>query len=440
MTNRVVKTSNMNAIRPLAAAWGAAILLSITGCASVFDAPYVEISLEEEPAQAPVSEVVELEPGNLHELIAHPEPDAKTYADVWVRMREGFKVGDLDKDPRVLQVARRFAADHYLEKTSQRASEYLFYVVEEISRRRLPMELALVPFVESGYNLGAKSQAEAHGAWQFIEKTGRTYELNIDRFRDDRRSLVASTRAALDYLSFLNGLFNNWPLAMAAYNCGEKRIQAEIDRARARGIKNPGFNDLAAVLPVETREYVPRILALKKIIERPADYKVSLIAIPNEPRYSVVELHRDIDLSLVIQLSGLSATEFNALNPALQAPLILSSSNTQLLLPHHAALRLSLGIGAHTGPWVSWRLVRITRPAGPGEIARRNNVPVRKILAANPLPEGHVYAPGSTLILPLRPGEEASETTGKTGPAVLTTRSIACEGVGCASPAAGLKP
>ena len=383
--------------------------LLLAGCASVFDAPYEELQTESPEAVFDPHPVVEVKEGDLFEMIEMPQPDKVHYQDIWDRIRQGFKVAELDKDPQVNRSARRFASEKFLDHTAQRAANLLFYVVEEVDARKLPMELVLVPFVESGYTLEAKSQAEAHGAWQFIENTARTYELNIDRFRDERRSLIASTRAALDYLNMLHGMFDSWPLAMAAYNCGEKRIQAEINRAKLRGIKKPGFNDLAPFLPPETRDYVPRILALKKLIADPAAFKAVLPPIENASRHTVVEMHRDIDVSLVAQLAGLKLTEFLALNPSLQAPIIIGSNHTQLLLPHAAALQLAIRMGSYQGTWVSWRLIRITRPTSPGELARRNNVPAKLIAQVNPLPEGHSYAVGATLLIPLKSNQIAEE-------------------------------
>lgn|GEM_PF-2268825 len=400
-------------------------VLAHMGCASVFDAPYEELPLEVSEAGRGEAALLELEPGELHELLQHPPADKAQYPDLWARIRHGFRVADLDKDPQVNRVARRFAADKFLDHTAQRASSLLFYVVEEVEARKLPMELVLVPFVESGYTLEAKSEAEAHGAWQFIANTARTYELNIDRFRDERRSLIASTRAALDYLSMLNGMFDSWPLAMAAYNCGEKRILNEVNRAKARGIKKPGFNDIAASLPQETRDYVPRILALKKVIADPAAYKITLPPIENATRFTVVEMYRDIDVSLAAQLAGLKLPEFLALNPSLQGPVIVGRTRTQLLLPHTAAMQLAFRMGSYQGQWVSWRAVRITRPTTPGELARRNGVPVRAILQANPLPEGSYYAVGATLLLPLKGNQVAEDISAQqTRDAALLTRSV----------------
>ncbi len=401
------------------------LLLGLAGCASVFDAPYEELPPEVNAAEQDASAGLELDPGELHELLQHPPADKVQYKDLWERIRHGFRVADLDKDAQVVRVARRFAADKFLDHTAQRASSLLFYVVEEVELRHLPMELVLVPFVESGYTLEARSDAEAHGAWQFIANTARTYELNIDRFQDERRSLISSTRAALDYLSMLNGMFDSWPLAMAAYNCGEKRVLAEVNRARARGVKKPDFNDIAASLPQETRDYVPKILALKKIIADPAAYKIALPPLENTTRFTVVEMHRDIDVTLAAQLAGLKLPEFVALNPSLQAPVIVGRNHTQLLLPHAAALQLALRMGSHPGPWVSWRPVRITRPTTPGELARRNGVPARLVLQGNPLPEGHYYAVGATLFLPLKGNQVAEDISDQQmRDAALLTRSL----------------
>lgn len=379
------------------------LLVSLTGCASIFDAPYEE--LPEEAEIQSTEELVAFEPDkSLHELLASAvEPErVVSYDNLWERIRAGFAVETLDNDPQVNRVAKRFAEMRFLERVAQRASGHLYYVVEQTDQRRLPMELVLVPFVESGYTLEARSDAQANGAWQFIERTARTYELTIDRFRDDRLSLISSTRAGLDYLADLYLMFNDWTLAMAAYNVGEKRIQAEIDAAKARGIKYPSFKDLASRLPQETRDYVPRILALKKLINNPALYKVTLPPIENAPRFSVVEIHRNIDLTLAARLAGISAAEFAAYNPSMRTPVIMGSSHAQILLPHAAALRLIKKMGEHQGPWVSWRTVRVTRTTTPAEIARRHNVAARIIVQVNPLAEGQNYLPGSTLLLPIK--------------------------------------
>lgn len=420
------------------------VALGTAGCASsIFDAPYVELEPEESRTAEAVSAVAETDAGDLAELLASQQVAKRHYTDLWERIRDGFGVGDMDKDPQVFRIARRFAGDRLIERIAARAAGFLYYVVEEVDQRGLPMEVVLVPFVESGYTLEARSDAEAHGAWQFIENTAKTYELRVDRFRDERRSLIASTRAALDYLTMLHDMFGSWPLAFAAYNCGEKRIQAEVERARARGIAHPGFADVAARLPVETREYVPRIFAVKAIIAQPAAFKAALPSIENTPRYSVVRVSRDVDVVLAASLAGLGMAEFQALNPSLRAPVIFGRSGTDLLLPHDAALRLVLGMQTHEGPWVSWHMLRITRPATPGEIARRNNLPVRLITQANPLPEGHLYAVGSVLLLPgkARSGESGIDPELLANSRLVTRAATACSSfLTCRGSAGDLPP
>lgn len=390
----------------------------LSGCASVFDAPYEE--LEAEVLSTPAVPV-EVDSDDMPALV-QPE---KEYADIWARIRDGLTVSQMDRDPVVERVARRFATDRMVERVSQRAAGLLYYVVDAVGQRQLPMELVFVPFVESGYSLQAASHAEAHGAWQFIESTAKNYEIGIDRFRDDRRNLVASTRAALDYLQVLHGMFNDWPLAMAAYNCGEKRVQAEVDRARQRGVRNPRFNDIARQLPPETREYVPRILAIRKLVAQPEAYRVALPQIDNAPQYTVVTMHRDIDVALAARLAGMTLEGLRQLNPSLAAPIILGRHNTPLLLPPAAARRLAESIETHPGPWVTWRMLRITRAASPAEIARRNRISLATVLQANPLPEGHFYDVGSTLMLPGR-GSDAVDPQSAERAVLLTRAASTC--------------
>ena len=386
----------------------------MAGCASVFEEPYEEI---EEVPRAELLPEIEIKDEVVREVVA----PTKSYEDLWARIRDGFSVPTLRDESAVERVARRFAADGLIERIAERSAGYLYYVVDAVDERELPMELVLVPFVESGFSLQAASHAEAHGAWQFIASTARNYEIAIDRFRDDRRNLVTSTRAALDYLNTLYGMFGDWHLAMAAYNCGENRVAAEVQRARRRGVSQPGFSDIAAQLPQETRDYVPRILAVKRVIENPEQYRVNLPAIDNAPQFSVVEIHRDMDVTLVAKLAGMPTSALLKLNPSLVAPLILGRTNTQLLMPHQAAKRLTDSMASYQGAWVTWRMVRLKRPATPSEIARLNRISLEHVLMANPLPPGHFYDVGSTLILPGK-GRESLDDDQSAG-AVLVTRA-----------------
>lgn len=390
------------------------LVFVLSGCASVFDAPYEE----EESLRAENLPDVELEA----EEFVHEGAIKTVYSDIWARIRAGF-VLDLPagEEKRIDGVARRMAASGIVERIAERGAGLLYYVVEAVGERDLPMELVLVPFVESGYSLHAASHAEAHGAWQFIESTARNYEVGIDRFRDDRRNLVVSTRAALDYLQALHGMFGDWALAMAAYNCGERRVQTELDKARRRGVEHPGFKDIARFLPQETRDYVPRIFAVREIVAEPSRYAAELPDIPHAPQFTVVEIHRDIDVALVARLAGITREALVRYNPSLSAPVILGRHRVNLLLPHEAALALQRNMAAHQGPWLTWRMVKITRAATPQEIAQRNKIAVNVVLQANPLPEGHHYEVGSTLLLPAGSRGKIDEKLAER--AVLLTRA-----------------
>ncbi len=393
-------------------------LSALSGCASVFDAPYVELEVDEVPLAQSQADI-EIEPEVVQ--VAEALPATPRYDDIWARMRAGFRLEGQDKSREVRALAGRLAERGIVQRIAERAGGLLFYVVEAVDERGLPMELALLPFVESGFALDAASHAEAHGAWQFIESTARNYEVGIDRFRDDRRNLVVSTRAALDYLQMLHGMFGDWQLAMAAYNCGERRVQAEIDRVRRRGVENPGFADIVRFLPPETREYVPRILAVRRLLADPDAHAVRLPNIPNAPQYTVVQVHRDIDVSLLARLAGMTREALVRLNPSLKAPVIIGRHDVKLLLPHQAAGLLVENMAVHAGPWVTWRMLRITRPAKPAEIAERNRLPLALILQANPLPDGHYYEVGSTLLLPA--GNKGGIDPEQARRAVLLTRA-----------------
>lgn len=384
------------------------ILLALNGCATVFEAsPPLQPPAGKQPAApsatalaAPSEAPASAGEAHVSEQVLAREPIQLVFppGDLWERIRLGFTIHEMDNDPAVRRAAKRYVEQRFLEHTVPRAAPFLHHVVDEVQKRSLPMELALLPFVESGYALEARSTAEARGAWQFIADTARTYDLDIDRLQDERRSLVASTRAALDYLQSLHGQFGNWPLAFAAYNWGEKRVQAEVDRLRAKGRKNPGFNDLR--LPPETRQYVPRILALKKLVADPANYRLALPVTADVARYVSVSIPRDIDVAVAARLSGTPLAEFRALNPHHLGPMIVGGSGSEVLLPLDAARRLSDGMATYDGTLASWRRETLLRAATPHSVARRYAVPLLKVLAVNRLGPGQIYPAGTTLLLP----------------------------------------
>ena len=257
------------------------------------------------PVRAPAAPVA----GNpdIEKLLARP-------ADLWQRMRDGFAMQPLDH-PLVREQERAIATrPEQLRAILERGRKYLHYIVEETEQRRLPLELALLPVVESGFNPMAESPARAAGLWQFIPGTGARYGLEQNRDLDARRDVIASTAAALDYLTKLHSMFGDWQLALAAYNWGENAVERAVERARAAG-KEATFGALA--LPEETRHYVPRLMALRNIVADPAAFGVALEEIPNEPFFGTVALGTGVDVPTAARLASMAEAELRALNPAL---------------------------------------------------------------------------------------------------------------------------
>lgn len=235
-------------------------------------------------------------------------------ADLWERIRLGFALPELERALVARQIAWYAARPELVQAIVLRARLYLHFIVDAVERRGLPTELALLPFVESGFNPMALSSAQASGLWQFIPETGAKYKLTQNLHYDGRRDVVASTGAALDYLEFLYQ-FNqrDWHRALASYNWGEFAVARAVERNRARGLPE-AYASLS--LPEETRNYVPRLLAIKHIVNDPQSFGIRLTEIPNEPVFGVVAVAEDLDLVLAAQFAHTPLAEFLALNPA----------------------------------------------------------------------------------------------------------------------------
>ena len=236
------------------------------------------------------------------------------YTDLLERLRAGFELGDFEEE-RVDREAECFARHpEYIERTFTRSAPYLHYIVAEIEARGLPLELAVLPVIESSFEPYAYSRAKASGLWQFIPGTGTRFGLKQDWWYDGRRDVVSATRAALDYLQFLHGEFNgDWLLAVAAYNCGENAVARQVQANLAAGRPTDFWN---LKLPAETRAYVPKLLAMARLVANPAQYGLEFSEIPNEPYFQRVDTGGQIDLNVAAQLSGLSTEDLYSLNPA----------------------------------------------------------------------------------------------------------------------------
>ena len=257
------------------------------------------------------------------------------YPDVFDRIRAGFKLDDVESRQIDIQVNWYANNPEYLERTFGRAVPYMHHIVKEIEARGMPLELALLPVVESAFEPYARSWATANGLWQFMPGTGERFGLKQDWWYDGRRDVIASTRAALDYLQYMHDeFFDDWLLAIAAYNCGEFRVQREVAANRAAG-KPVDFFSLR--LPAETRAYVPKLLAMRRLVLNPEDYGIAFSPIPNEPYFEKVDTGGQLDLTLAAELAGITLDEVYELNPGFHRWATDPAGPHFLLLPRDTA-------------------------------------------------------------------------------------------------------
>lgn len=285
----------------------------------------------------------------------------------------------------------------YILRMTERSRPYLFHIVEELERRNMPTELALLPFIESAFNPNAVSTAKAAGMWQFMPATGKYFDLKQNLFRDERRDVLESTRAALDYLQKLYGMFGDWHLALAAYNWGEGSVGRALARNKAQG-KPLTYSDLN--MPNETRYYVPKLQAVKNIVAQPEMFNTQLPLIQNHPFFKSVPIDRDIDVAVAARLAGISAEDFKALNPSMNRPVILAAGTPQILLPWDNATTFEINLqnqsSQRLATWTAWQAPRTMKL---GEAANLVNMPVDQLRSANGIPPNMMVKAGSTLLV-----------------------------------------
>ena len=322
--------------------------------------------------------------------------------DLWERIRKGYQMPDLET-PLVVDRTQWYAAKpDYLSRMTERSNKYLHHIVEEIEARKMPMELALLPFIESAFNPQAVSSARASGMWQFMPATGKSFDLKQNAFRDDRRDVQASTRAALDYLERLHKMFGDWHLALAAYNWGEGNVGKAIARNKRAGLPT-GYTDLN--MPMETRMYVPKLQAMKNIVGNPPQYSVVLPSIPNHPYFQSVPLPRDMDVSVIAKLADISEQDFKALNPSAHRPVLLAAGSPKILLPWDNAEVFQRNYEASTlgrmASWTAWIAPSTMKVA---DAAKRVNMSEADFRAINNIPPRMIIKAGSALLVPRSAG------------------------------------
>ena len=338
-----------------------------------------------------------LPPVRVTELRGNQVAALETPADLWERIRRGYAMPEL-QDELVQRHEQWYGTrPDYIERMVERSRLYLFHVVEELELRGMPTELALLPYIESAFNPQAVSSAKAAGMWQFMPATGTYFDLKQNAFRDDRRAVLDSTRAALDYLQKLYGMFGDWELALAAYNWGEGSVSKALARNKAAGL---GLSYSELNMPNETRYYVPKLQAVKNIIAAPDRFRSRLSDIGNHPFFDTVPITRDIDVALAAQLAEVSVEDFKALNPSIHRPVIMAAGTPQILLPwDNAAIferNLATYNGARLANWTAW-VAPSTMKAG--DAARRVGMTEEEFRSVNNIPPNMLVKVGSSVLV-----------------------------------------
>jgi membrane-bound lytic murein transglycosylase D len=378
---------------PAAAASATAVALATPK--AMDDAAAQSVAVAVSTPEAPVAAPIPVDP--LRPEVRFDLDERAARVDLWDRVRRGFAMADLDND--LVRDRERWYATRpdYVARMTERGSRYLFHIVEELDKRGMPTELALLPFIESAYNPQAMSVARASGMWQFIPSTGRDFELKQNVFRDDRRDVLASTRAALDYLQKLHGMFGDWQLALAAYNWGEGSVQRAIAKNQRAGLPT---NYESLRMPAETQLYVPKLQAVKNIVARPADFNLRLPELMNHPYFLSVPIERDMDIAIAIKLAGMPLEEFQTLNPQMNRPVILAAGTQQVLLPYDNANRFVRELPLHRGPLATWTAWTAPKTMKTAEAAKAVGMSEEHLREINHIPARMLIKAGSTLLVP----------------------------------------
>lgn len=319
--------------------------------------------------------------------------------DIWDRIRRGFGMPDLDSelvDDRQLFYLNRPA---FLRTVFERGGQYLYYIVDEIERRGLPTELALLPMVESNYNPLALSRAKASGLWQFIPSTGRNFNLTQNQWVDERRDVIASTNAALDYLEYLYEFHGDWHLALASYNWGEGSVARAIKKNIDQGLPTE-YRDLS--MPEETRQYIPKLQALKNIVSNPELFNFELPHVANDEHFTTVPAPRGIDLATAARFAEMSMDEFVALNPGYNRP-IINSDDDVLIVPLERADQFKLRLSQHVSSSKRWASYQLRKGDTLASIARTHGMSINQLREINGLDARASVKVGQSLLVPAKP-------------------------------------
>ncbi|MEI6182707.1 MAG: transglycosylase SLT domain-containing protein [Polynucleobacter sp.] len=352
--------------------------------------------------------------------------------NLWIRIRDGFQMEPMNSPLEIEQVRWLSARPDYVNRSMTRSSRYLFYIVQEVNARNMPTEIALLPFVESAFVTNAKSSAKAVGLWQFMPATGKDFRLTQNVFRDERRDVLQSTDAALDYLQRLYNQFGSWELALAAYNWGAGNISKAQKRNLAAGLP---LNYESLTMPKETRNYVPKLMAYRQIVLDPQAYGIVLPELENHPYFVALDIDNDIDVAVVIKLAEIPEEEFHNLNPSFNKPVILSNANQQILLPFAHAEIFQANLKSYSKPLSSWTAVKISKTESVDQVAKTLGVEVDSLRSVNGIPKGMRVKAGSTVLIPKTSSRAGDVSTAMAENASLSLEKPAPPTPKCAKPA-----
>jgi membrane-bound lytic murein transglycosylase D len=316
--------------------------------------------------------------------------------DIWDRIRRGFGMADLDSKRVMDQQSFYLNRPRFLKQVFERGGRYLYYIVDELERRGMPTELALLPMVESSYNPMAYSRAHASGLWQFIPSTGKHYNLTQDHWVDERRDVIASTNAALDYLQRIYEMHGDWHLALASYNWGEGAVQRALKRNAEDGLPLE-YEHLR--MPDETRNYVPKLQAIKNIVAEPELFHFELPYVANELHFITVEAPIGVDLATAAKLSGMPLDEFLALNPGFNRPAVTTPGQI-FIVPTDRAEQLQQGLAKLDEDDGEWRMHVMAAGETLEAVAARHGVSAAELRKLNGLGPGSEPGEGYSLLVP----------------------------------------
>jgi len=326
-------------------------------------------------------------------------------ASIWTRIRKGLAVPEV-KSRRVGQFESWYRKHpEYFERMITRSSLFLHYIVEEIEKRGMPTEIALLPMIESAYNPNAYSRAHASGIWQFIPSTGKNYGLEQNWWHDERRDVVAATGAALDYLEKLHEEFQDWHLALASYNWGENGVRRAIKRNKKRGKPTDYYN---LRMPRETRNYLPKLQAVTNIIKDPSKVGLTLREVPDRPYFTTIDTAQHIDIELVARLAEMSVEEFETLNAAYNRPVIASDGERQIILPLDHAKIFTVNLEYHDEPLVSWQTYALKKNETVSQVAAHFNMDANKLRQINGVKPYVKLRTGHSLLVPMPASADVS--------------------------------